>query len=56
MIRFKDGAPYAMHLSSHSDGEAYEWSALEKNGIRPLIYPAEGSRKAPIFPMHVRLI
>ncbi|KDQ07293.1 hypothetical protein BOTBODRAFT_38910 [Botryobasidium botryosum FD-172 SS1] len=43
MIRFRSGVPYAMHLSSHSDGEAYEWSALEKRGIRPVIYPAEGS-------------
>lgn len=44
MIRFRDGKPEAMHLSAHSDGDAWKWDVFEKKGDRPVIYSASGSR------------
>ncbi|KAG8801806.1 Vacuolar protein sorting-associated protein 62, partial [Serendipita sp. 399] len=43
MIRFRNGKPEAMHLSAHSDGNAWKWDAFEKKGDRPVIYAAIGS-------------
>lgn len=46
MVRFVNGVPQAAHLSSHADGFAYTYDALEKRGKRPVIYSAIGSRES----------
>jgi len=51
MIRFRDGKPEAMHLSAHSDGNAWYWNAFAKKGDRPIIYSATGSRTCIIVPI-----
>lgn len=49
MIRFKDGIPYAVWYSQHSNGEAFLYDALEKeeddngNDLRPIAYSALGT-------------
>lgn len=43
MIRFQNGVPQAMWFSQHLYGDAYTYSAVEKRGLRPVIYSAEGS-------------
>lgn len=43
MIRFLNGVPQAIFYSQHSDGEAFAWSAVAKNGVRPIVYSAGGS-------------
>lgn len=42
MIRFQDGAPQAMYLSQHDDGEAFTYSAVSKNENRPVAYITSG--------------
>ncbi len=34
MIRFQDGQPQAIWYSQHSNGEAFTWAAVEKDGMR----------------------
>lgn len=41
MVRFLDGVPQAMFYSQHSDGEAFTYSAVEKEGVRPVLYVGE---------------
>ncbi|KAL8286940.1 hypothetical protein RQP46_003946 [Phenoliferia psychrophenolica] len=43
MIRFLDGVPQSMFYSQHSDGEAFTYEAVEKEGVRPVLYVATGS-------------
>ena len=43
MIRFQDGAPETVWYSQHSNGEAFTYKAVEKEGIRPIGYAAVGS-------------
>ncbi|CAH7678547.1 hypothetical protein PPACK8108_LOCUS13070 [Phakopsora pachyrhizi] len=46
MIRFLNGKPQAVHLSSHADGFSYKFDCLEKfkeDSKRPIIYSATGS-------------
>lgn len=43
MIRFQDGAPQAMWFSQHDNGEAFTYDCLEKQGMRPVVYSANGS-------------
>ncbi|KAI5292636.1 hypothetical protein KEM55_007662, partial [Ascosphaera atra] len=43
MIRFNNGEPYAIFYSQHSDGFAYGWNVVEKEGDRPVAYSAKGS-------------
>lgn len=44
MIRFdSNGTPQSMWFSQHDNGEAFTYDALEKSGIRPVAYSANGS-------------
>ncbi|GKT67236.1 vacuolar protein sorting-associated protein [Colletotrichum tofieldiae] len=43
MIRFQNGTPHGVFLSEHSGGQAYAFHAVEKRGVRPVIYSAVGS-------------
>ncbi len=43
MIRFQNGTPQAIWYSQHANGEAFTYKTVEKNGIRPISYSAEGS-------------
>ncbi len=43
MIRFQDGQPDAIWYSQHGNGQAFHYSTVEKKGIRPITYSAEGS-------------
>ena len=43
MVRFKNGQPTEIWFSQHSFGEAYKYSAVEKQGVRPVAYSASGS-------------
>ncbi len=42
-IRFHHGEPKAVFFSEHSFGSAYSYKAVEKIGIRPVIYSATGT-------------
>lgn len=43
MIRFVNGVPDAIWYSQHSDGEAFSYTATEKNGQRPIAYSGNGT-------------
>lgn len=43
MIRFKNGVPQAVWYSQHGNGQAFTYSCLEKRGLRPIGYSANGS-------------
>ncbi|KAJ4992948.1 vacuolar protein sorting-associated protein 62 [Stagonosporopsis vannaccii] len=45
MVRFQRGVPTTVWLSQHANGEAFTFTALEKNasGKRALVYAAKGS-------------
>lgn len=44
MIRFnKNGTPQSVWYSQHDNGEAFTYDCLEKSGIRPIVYSANGS-------------
>ena len=43
MIRFQDGKPSQVWYSQHGFGEAFTYSALEKQGNRPIGYSGNGS-------------
>jgi hypothetical protein len=42
MVRFVNGTPTAVYLSSHESGTAWTYAALPKNGVRPITYIAAG--------------
>ena len=43
MVRFQDEVPQAVWFSQHAFGEAFTYSAVEKQGDRPVVYSANGS-------------
>jgi len=43
MIRFRDGEPQAVWFSQHGNGQAFTYTAVEKDGLRPIVYSARGS-------------
>ncbi|KAI9801732.1 MAG: hypothetical protein M1826_005129 [Phylliscum demangeonii] len=43
MIRFQDGRPQVVWYSQHSNGEAFIYDVVEKDGQRPITYSAKGS-------------
>jgi hypothetical protein len=43
MVRFTNGVPTDVYLSAHDSGSAYTYSALPKNGVRPITYVAQGT-------------
>ncbi len=43
MVRFANGTPTAMWFSQHAFGEAFTYDAVEKQGLRPVAYSANGS-------------
>ncbi|KAJ5918271.1 hypothetical protein N7454_010646 [Penicillium verhagenii] len=43
MIRFANGTPQAMWFSQHASGQAFTYNALEKKGLRPYSYSANGT-------------
>ncbi len=43
MIRFQNGVPSQVWYSQHSFGEAFTYSCLEKQGLRPITYSGNGS-------------
>jgi hypothetical protein len=44
MIRFdSSGTPQAIWYSQHDNGEAFTYAAVEKSGLRPIAYSANGS-------------
>lgn len=43
MIRFVNGTPTWMWYSQHANGEAFDWTALEFSGKRPVSYSANGT-------------
>ncbi|KAF2476344.1 uncharacterized protein BDR25DRAFT_375238 [Lindgomyces ingoldianus] len=43
MIRFSSGVPQYIWYSQHSNGEAFKYSVVEKSGLRPIVYSANGS-------------
>ncbi|KAH8601665.1 hypothetical protein B0O99DRAFT_197248 [Bisporella sp. PMI_857] len=43
MVRFENGKPQALWFSQHGYGDAYEYTSVEKIGVRPISYSARGS-------------
>ncbi|KAF1841627.1 uncharacterized protein K460DRAFT_318814 [Cucurbitaria berberidis CBS 394.84] len=43
MVRFTNGVPQALWYSQHANGQAFQYSTVEKSGDRPLAYSAKGS-------------
>lgn len=43
MVRFVNGVPDTVFFSAHSGGFAYKYSAVEKDGVRPIGYVATGT-------------
>jgi hypothetical protein len=54
MIRFQDGQPQSIWYSQHSGGECYTYTAVMKNGTRPLVFSSLGGHASYAVPgIHV---
>ncbi|KAF4553183.1 Vps62-like protein 1 [Elsinoe fawcettii] len=43
VVRFNNGQPDTVWYSQHSNGEAFRYSAVDKEGIRPVVFSSNGS-------------
>lgn len=43
MLRFQNGVPQSIWLSQHTFGEAFTYAAMQKSGVRPIVYVARGT-------------
>ncbi|KDB21180.1 hypothetical protein H109_06844 [Trichophyton interdigitale MR816] len=43
MIRFRDGKPEAIWYSQHAAGQAFQYSATDKRGVRPIGFSGNGT-------------
>ncbi|KAK3674348.1 hypothetical protein LTR78_005817 [Recurvomyces mirabilis] len=43
MIRFQNGMPQAIWYSQHANGEAFTYATVQKSGVRPIVFSANGS-------------
>jgi Vacuolar protein sorting-associated protein 62 len=43
MIRFENGVPQAVFFSQHARSQSFTYKAVEKMGLRPVVYVAKGS-------------
>ncbi|KAF2220247.1 hypothetical protein BDZ85DRAFT_204142 [Elsinoe ampelina] len=43
VVRFNNGQPQQVWYSQHANGEAFSYSAVSKEGIRPIVFSANGS-------------
>ncbi|PNS19617.1 hypothetical protein CAC42_7461 [Sphaceloma murrayae] len=43
VIRFNNGVPSQIWYSQHSNGEAFTYTTIQKEGIRPLVFSSNGS-------------
>ncbi|KAM5431661.1 hypothetical protein MaudCBS49596_003242 [Microsporum audouinii] len=43
MIRFRNGAPEAIWYSQHAAGQAFQFSATDKRGVRPIGFSGNGT-------------
>ncbi|KAF2839055.1 hypothetical protein M501DRAFT_1003604 [Patellaria atrata CBS 101060] len=43
MVRFKNGVPQWIWYSQHANGQCFAYNAVQKSGIRPLAFSANGS-------------
>lgn len=50
MMRFENGVPKGVFFSEHAGGQAYAYEAVEKRGVRPIIYSAVGSHAMYALP------
>ncbi|KAI9167746.1 Vacuolar protein sorting-associated protein [Paramyrothecium foliicola] len=50
MMRFENGVPRGIFFSEHEGGQAYTYEAVEKSGVRPVIYSAVGSHAMYALP------
>ncbi|GAB7355998.1 hypothetical protein MBLNU459_g6625t1 [Dothideomycetes sp. NU459] len=43
MVRFYNGVPTAVWFSQHQNGEAFSYDTVQKSGLRPIVFSANGS-------------
>lgn len=43
MIRFNNGRPQAVYFSQHARSQTFTYQAVEKMGVRPVVFVARGS-------------
>jgi hypothetical protein len=53
MVRFINGVPDTVYFSAHSGGSAYKYSALEKDGDRPITYIGIGTHANYAVSLHL---
>ena len=53
MVRFIDGVPSTVYFSEHTGGSAYEYSVVEKSGVRPVTYIGIGTHANYAVRLHL---